>query len=363
VKADRLVVLLNGVQIGDVDLDRRGQLVFSYREEWRAFDGGIPLSLSMPLASPVHGHDQIEPFLLGLLPDGELLDRWAKRFQVSPRNPFALLAHTGEDCPGAVQFVRPDRLPELQREQGLHADWLTEHDVAQRLRLLQKDPAAARLEHDDGQFSLAGAQAKTALILHDGRWGVPSGRTPTTHILKPPIQDFDGHAENEHLCLALLAELGLRAATSEVRRFEDVVVIVVERFDRFPTAALASSAAAEAAAAAAAAASATSPEEAAQAAARTATAAARASAMGEMARSQPILRLHQEDVCQALSRPPRLKYQSDGGPGPVEIVGLLRSHSTSAEEDVETFVDALIFNWLIAGTDAHGKNYGLLQDR
>ena len=72
------------------------------------------------------------------------------------------------------------------------------------------------------------------------------------------------------------------------------------------------------------------------------------------------LRIHQEDLCQALGVHPSRKYQSDGGPGPKAIVELIRNHSSAPNDDVVTFVDALAFNWLIAGTDAHAKNYGVL---
>jgi serine/threonine-protein kinase HipA len=48
----------------------------------------------------------------------------------------------------------------------------------------------------------------------------------------PPPTDFDGHVENEHLCLMLARALGLPTARSEIRQFEDVIAIVVERYDR-----------------------------------------------------------------------------------------------------------------------------------
>jgi serine/threonine-protein kinase HipA len=73
-----------------------------------------------------------------------------------------------------------------------------------------------------------------------------------------------------------------------------------------------------------------------------------------------ITRVHQEDICQAIGVLPTKKYQSEGGPAPADIVELLRSYSTDRETDLDTFVDALGFNWLIAGTDAHAKNYSLL---
>ncbi len=366
--ADILVALLGGREIGQIQNHRRGRLTFIYHEDWRSFRGAYPLSLSMPLAAAEHGHDRIEPFLWNLLPDNALiLDRWARRFRVSARNAFALIAQVGEDCAGAVQFARPERLDALRTPREPEVEWLDESGVAARLRALRADLAAWRNPGDTGQFSLAGAQAKTALLYDNGRWGVPGGRMPTTHILKPPIAEFDGHAENEHLCLALARELGLPAAGSEVRRFEDEVAIVIERYDRAstsematPLAAGAAAKAAEAAMWAAATDDPSAADRAATAAAEAAATAARAQALRELAKSQPILRLHQEDLCQAFGVPPTSKYQNEGGPTPQAIVQLLQNHSSEPTEDVATFVSALAFNWLIAGTDAHAKNYALL---
>lgn len=307
-----LIAIINGREMGHLTRNARGRLAFTYDESWRMARGAYPLSLSMPLAAATHGHRAIEAFLWGLLPDNEnVLDRWARRFQVSARNPFALLSHVGEDCAGAVQFVRPDRLEAVVGEGPPTIEWLDEEGIAERLRALRADHAAWRIPRDTGQFSLAGAQPKTALLFEDGRWGVPSGRTPTTHILKPPTGQFDGHAENEHLCMRLAASLGMPVARSEVRWFKDQVAIVVERYDRDRS-------------------------------------------------PSGIVRVHQEDLCQTLSILPTKKYENEGGPGARAAVDLLRNVSGRPQEDVQRFVDALVFNWLIAGTDAHAKNYAVL---
>jgi serine/threonine-protein kinase HipA len=227
-----LLVLLEGRDVGRV-AQRNGKLTFTYENAWREAPGAYPLSMSMPLAAAEHPHTAIDSFIWGLLPDNELvLSRWAQRFQVSPRNAFALISHVGEDCAGAVQFVTQQRRDELANTAPAETEWLTETDVASRLRALQTDASATRSPRDTGQFSLAGAQPKTALLFDGQRWGVPSGRAPTTHILKPPTAGFDGHAENEHLCLQLAQALGLPTACSEVRQFEDISAIVVERYDR-----------------------------------------------------------------------------------------------------------------------------------
>lgn len=307
-----LFALLSDRVVGRVFQDNRGRLSFTYDEAWREIRGAYPLSLSMPLAALEHGHDAISAYIWGLLPDNErVLDRWAKTFQVSARNPFALIANVGEDCAGAVQFVRPERLDAALGGDPGEVAWLEEAEIAARIRLLREDQSAWRSPGDTGQFSLAGAQPKTALLLQDGRWGVPSGRIPTTHILKPPSAEFDGHAENEHLCLALARALGLPAANSSVMHFGDEVVFVVERYDRQAT-------------------------------------------------DGGIARIHQEDMCQAMGMPPTLKYENEGGPGVAQIVNLLRENSQAPNEDVWTFVDAVALNWLIGGTDAHAKNYSVL---
>ncbi|MGA7631477.1 MAG: HipA domain-containing protein [Terriglobales bacterium] len=126
--------------------------------------------------------------------------------------------------------------------------------------------SAWRAATDTGQFSLAGAQPKTALLLEGRRWGVPSGRTPTTHILKPPTGEWDGHAEIEHFCLLLARASGLVVPNSSVRRFRAEIAIVIERYDRIRS-------------------------------------------------SDGWLRVHQEDMCQALGLHPAKKYENEGGPG------------------------------------------------
>ncbi|MFC7697949.1 HipA domain-containing protein [Bradyrhizobium sp. GCM10028915] len=151
---------------------------------------------------------------------------------MSARNVFALISHVGEDCAGAIQFVTPDRLEALRTGAHDKVEWLDETAIANRLQTLREDHAAWRLPRDTGQFSLAGAQPKTALLLQKGKWGIPSGRIPTTHILKPPTGHFDGHAENEHICLILARNLGLPVADTQVMHFGNEIAIVIERYDR-----------------------------------------------------------------------------------------------------------------------------------
>jgi serine/threonine-protein kinase HipA len=301
-----LAILMNGRLVGRVE--RNGsRLSFIYDEHWRQDQRNFPLSLSMPLTAAAHGHETIKNWISGLLPDNErIIARVANAHDVSPDNPYALIWKIGEDCPGATQFVEPENIGNLV--EGGDIVWLTEDQVADRLAELRRHGVERR--HAEGNFSLPGAQPKTALVCLDGRWGVPSGRLPTTYILKPPIDDLEGHAENEVFCLALARKLGLAAAEADVLRFRDEIAISIKRYDRAP-------------------------------------------------RGNGFVRVHQEDMCQAMSVPPANKYERDGGPGIRTIMRLL-AWSTNPGADRTRFMDAIALNFLIYGSDAHAKNYSLL---
>lgn len=312
--SDRLTVLLDDAVAGTLERTLHGRLVFTYDDDYVSRSAPTPLSLSLPTQVGRHAGAALEAWLWGLLPDNDLvLRRWSREFHVSAASPFALLSTpVGEDCAGAVRFVRPERVEELLEQPGT-VDWLTQDEVGERLRELRADTSAWLGSGFVGQFSLAGAQAKTALLRRDGRWGVPAGALPTTHILKPAVAGLDDHDLNEHLCLDAARRAGLLAARTQIERFGGESAVVVVRYDRVET-------------------------------------------------ETTMRRVHQEDLCQALGVPPSRKYQNEGGPSPGEIARLLRAVMAPAvaDEAVASFADALAWNWLIAGTDAHAKNYSLL---
>lgn len=305
-----LAVHMNGRLVGVVDGGDRRSLRFAYDPVYAADPTSTPLSVSMPLRRAPFAHSTVHPYLWGLLPDNErVLARWGREFGCSPNDVVALLANVGADVAGAAQYVDPAEVPEESSSGAI--EWVTDDDVARFLRDVQRDTTSWR-PHPEGRWSLAGAQAKIAL-LHDAtsdRWGVPSGATPTTHILKPAITDLDDVDLNEHLCLATAQRLGLVAAASAVRTFVDQRVLVVTRYDRLSRA------------------------------------------------DGAVTRVHQEDLCQALSVHPERKYESDGGPGVADLGRIIRE--VAGPSDLVRFHDRLVYNWLVMATDGHAKNVSFL---
>lgn len=301
-----LAVLLYGRQVGVVEETRGGQRVLTYADN----PGNTPVSLSMPLSLRRHKNRVVQPYLDGLLPDrDETRQALGREFGVSGRNPFAILSHIGLDCAGAVQFVTPDRVAEAMARPGNLVD-VSAEQIGARIAALTSGTQESWVSPTE-RWSLAGGQAKFALHRRqDGTWAQSLGATPTTHIIKPGIDGLHDQALNEHVCLAAAKRLGLAASTSEYIEFDGQPAIVVERYDRIrrPT--------------------------------------------GEL------LRVHQEDLCQALSIAPENKYEADGGPRSATVLRLLESHADP--EESWGFVQSQVFNYLIGGTDAHGKNLSLL---
>ena len=312
-RADRLLVHFGEAFAGTLHRERTG-LTFEYDELWRTHPDSFPLSYSMPLDARVHHGAVVSNYLWGLLPDNDdLLRRWAGRFGVNRHDAIGLLTHMGEDCAGSATFTLKDGERAPHHDDGV--DWLNDEQLCARITDLAGNALGGRLSSHEGQFSLAGAQSKTALRYdprHD-RWGVPRGKEPTTEILKPAMADLDNQTWNEHFCLSLAREVGLTAAKSRVIDVCGHAVLVVERFDRVQD------------------------------------------------DNGGWERLHQEDMCQALGTHPANKYERDGGPGIPDMVRILDSSGAASADRIE-LLRAVMFNMLIAGTDAHAKNFGILWD-
>jgi serine/threonine-protein kinase HipA len=309
-----LDVFLNGRRVGQLRRETGRPIDFRYAGEWLAWEHAIPVSLSLPLSVSRYTGAPVVAVFDNLLPDSDdVRRRIAERSGAQGTDSWSLLAAIGRDCVGALQFIAeggegaPPGVPEARR--------ISDREIAELLRTLDRNPLGIDGE-GELRISLAGAQEKTALLYWKKRWHVPHGTTPTTHILKPQIGrlpnglDLSDSVENEHFCLRLIGEFGVPVARSQIVDFAGQRTLVVERFDRFWT------------------------------------------------RDKRLLRVPQEDCCQALSVPPSLKYEASGGPGMVAIARLLKGSDMPAA-DVRQFFKTQVLFWLLAATDGHAKNFSL----
>jgi serine/threonine-protein kinase HipA len=314
-----LTVLMNGRLVGYLQKLSSGALRFQYASEWLATPGARPISLSFPLKTSAYEGDRVYNFFDNLLPDSEQIRAIIqRRFQISSSQPFELLAAIGLDCVGAIQLCIEQSFPSMANVQEINAQPLSNQEIAELLESYRTAPLGMTDATDDFRISVAGVQEKTALLWHQGQWQRPRGTTPTSHIFKLPIGmiahnglDLRNSCENEWLCLKIAQAFGFETAKAEVQQFQNVKALVVERFDR------------------------------------------RWSDDGQW-----LIRLPQEDLCQALGTSPNLKYQADGGPGIAEIMQVLLG-SRNADIDREVFFRSQILFWLLAAPDGHAKNFSI----
>lgn len=309
-----LNVFLNSRLVGVLRRESTGAIDFQYAKDWLGWENTFPVSLSLPLREDRYIGAPVINVFDNLLPDSDAIrKRVAERVGAGGTDAYSLLAALGHDCVGALQFLPDGIAPGKAGAVG--GKLVPDDEVAAIINNLASAPLGMG-EDEDFRISIAGAQEKTALLRKDGQWFKPSGTAATTHILKPQIGrlpngiDLSNSVENEYFCLKLLAALGVPTADAEIADFGDRRTLIVERFDRRWT------------------------------------------------NDGRLLRLPQEDICQALSVPPTRKYQSDGGPGMRDIIELLKGSDTP-EQDIATFVRACILFWMLGATDGHAKNFSI----
>lgn len=310
-----LFAYMNGEKVGTLTRSANGKLEFSYALSWLGSSSGRPLSLSLPFTEQIYAGDRVENYFDNLLPDSQpIRNRIQKQFETTSNNGFDLLWHIGRDCVGALQLLPEDHQTDVRK---IDAEPLSNAEIASILKSDQTMPLGM-CKDKDFRISISGTQEKTALLKLTDQWHLPLGATPTSHIFKLPIGqiehssiDLTDSVENEWLCHAILKAFGLPVANTEMLTFEDTKALVVERFDR------------------------------------------------RWSRDESwLIRLPQEDMCQALNVPPALKYESDGGPGFRQVMELLLGSADSLA-DRRLFMTANFIFWLLGAIDGHAKNFSI----
>ena len=198
-----LNIFLNGRLVGRLRRQASGAIDFEYDGAWLAWEHSLPVSLSLPLREDRFVGDPVIAVFDNLLPDSEQIRRrLAERVRAEGYDAYSLLAAVGRDCVGALQFLPDGEDPGPVG--GVSGRPISDKEIADILVDLKRTPLGVD-ESEEFRISLAGAQAKTALLHWNDKWQVPHGTTATTHILKPEIGrlpngvDFSQSVENEHL--------------------------------------------------------------------------------------------------------------------------------------------------------------------
>lgn len=312
-----LNILINQRLVGRLLKAANGATSFQYHPSWLDWRHSFAISLSMPLRESAYAGAQVVAVFDNLLPDDpNVRSRVAERTGAQGADYYSLLEQIGRDCVGAMQFIPEDMVADPSPD--IEAVAVSDAEIEAIIANLARAPLG--IEMDDGfRISVAGAQEKTAFLRHQGRWMRPLGSTATTHIFKPQLGeiptafgliDLNDSVDNEHYCLKLAAAFGLKTAATSIESFGGRRVLAVERFDRI------------------------------------------------WRENGQLLRLPQEDCCQALGIPPTQKYQSNGGPTAVQILKLLRDSDTPLADQLDFLKSQIIF-WLIGATDGHGKNFSI----
>lgn len=312
-----LFVFMNGLRVGTLQRQSSGSLSFTYHESWLQRFEASPISLSFPLRESPYEGSIVYNFFDNLLPDSELIrQRIQAQFSINTNTCFDILSYIGADCVGALQLLTQ---PEPLDVRKIEANLIDHKSISALLKNYRTAPLGMNRDIDF-RISIAGAQEKTALLQYQNQWYLPKSTTPTTHIIKLPIGtinhngnilDLSESIENEWLCLKILEAYGLAVNQAKIMSFEDVKTLVVKRFDRLWE-----------------------------------------------TNDTWIKRLPQEDMCQVLGYSPALKYESDGGPGILNIMEVLRS-SYIAIKDRENFIKSVFLFWILGAIDGHAKNFSI----
>lgn len=297
----QLPVKYNDEHIGTLSQDVIGKISFVYNETW--LEEGFPISISLPLREDAFRENECRAFFSGLLPEDALRDKIARNLGVSSRSDFALLRAIGGDCAGAIT------IGESESENKEYLEKLSVSDLNRIINSLKTTPMLAGEKNI--RLSLAGAQRKLPIIYKEGDFFLSHGDIPTTHIIKPAIDDIENSVENEFFCLKLADSIGLPVADADLIDAQDQKILLIRRYDR-------------------------------------------------IVESEKTMRIHQEDLCQAMNIASENKYQRDGGAGFADLFSVIRNYSINPILDIRNIIRISIFNYIIGNSDVHGKNFSFL---
>ena len=294
-------------RVGSLKIDDRRLFSFQYSKKWLAFPDAFQISISLPIQEEIFSHDKVKSFFSNMLPESAVRKLIAKRLGISDKNDFMLLKRIGGECAGAITILPESELPESPDQYTYRL--LSDEQLADLIKNIPRHPLLAGQEGI--RISLAGALEKLALFYKDPAFYIPENGAPSNFILKPGMAHFQFFIENECFCMMLANAVGLNVPPVRIVRKEAQKVLLINRYDR-------------------------------------------------VLDNDVLIRLHQEDFCQAMGLSHELKYQADGGPGLKSCFDIVRSYSANPIKDFQQLMQWVFFNYLIGNMDGHAKNLSFI---
>ncbi|TGD72148.1 type II toxin-antitoxin system HipA family toxin [Mangrovimicrobium sediminis] len=294
--------------VGYLWRNTQGQIGFRYEEDWLT-QGGFAISHTLPLR-----HGDITPeaglahrFFANLLPEGGVRDQIVRDLKISNTD-FDLLRAIGGECAGALSVLQAEYQPSTEYEYYKVSDEDLANLVARRGQVYTWSA------NERPRLSLAGAQDKCPLLVRNGAYWLPKNESPSSHILKFELSDYRHLPAYETFTTLLAGAIGLPVVDIQLRSIADTHYALIERYDRRSN------------------------------------------------KHKQIVRLHQEDFCQALGLGHERKYQADGGPSFADCYRLVQDVSSDPANDLQYLLRWQIFNVLAGNSDGHTKNLSLLYE-
>ncbi len=306
---DELNVWVNGHHVGYLWCDKRKEMGFLYSNEWLENTIRFPVSKTLPLRKeafePGAENGVAHNYFANLLPEADSRKRICREKKISVENDFELLRAIGGECAGALSILEDGPQDVTTKYRLLNDNDFTE-------LLIKRNPSAVVQAGDNPpRLSLAGAQDKAPVKYENGKFYIPLDNAISTHILKYRLRDINHVPAYETITMWTAAELKLDVSEIDYCIHEKESFTLSKRYDRVLT-------------------------------------------------SAGLIRLHQEDFCQASGRSSRSKYEHEGGPTFAECLQLVREYSTQPLKDIPRLIQWQVFNFLVGNSDAHAKNLSFL---
>ncbi len=312
----KVYIEINGSQtpVGKIKGNDHSDAVFAYNDEYLSAGDSEPISISLPLQKGSFTPDQTRNFFESLLPEGFSRTAVADWIKADENDYLTILSVLGRECLGAIKIIEGETNSKAEYE------LLSE----KRIKELAAEGATKSTQILlETHLSLTGATGKVGLYFDEssGKWYLPKGDAPSTHIVKQSHIRLKDIVLNERLCILAAKKLGINVPESTIINKgagDDELLFATRRYDRVLS------------------------DE-------------------KYINGLPCpLRLHQEDFAQALKILPKDKYEKTPSMYMQRMFDLVRNYSVDPIEDQRALLRSIIFNYMIGNTDCHVKNYSLL---